>query len=564
MDRKSLLMMLVAGLLLPAVLLAQGAKPAPEAKPPAAEKLTAAEQQLADRYHHLEEVLLRMAELSAPSDPGRAALLKKAVAQSKQQLIGVQFEQLVKLLEKDQLSRAIDNQTTLGKDLQGLLELLMSENRAKRIESEKARIAQYLKQLGALIKEQKGLQSRTESADDPKSMAKPQQQLAEKTGGLARQIQANEEAGRPGGNGQAKPKPAEGSKPAPAEKSKPTPGDAKAKPANGSKPAPGAKPQPGESQSGSTPKPSPKSGPGKPGAKQPGPPKPGEDGQPQPAEEGQAQSPPEPENPARKRLQAAEQRMRRAEKRLEEAQRKEAAQEQEEALRELEMAKGELEKILRQLREEEMERVLAMLEARFLKMLKLQRDVLDGTVRLDKVPQERRDHNYEIEAGRLSSREVEIVVEADRALLVLREDGTAVAFPEALAQARQDMQQVVERLAEAKVGKVTQGVEEDIINALQEMIESLKRAQKKLQEKKRKPGPSNAQPGEQALVDILSELKMIRALQMRVNTRTERYSKLVEGEQATSTELVEALARLAERQQRIYEITRDLETGKNR
>jgi hypothetical protein len=95
------------------------------------------------------------------------------------------------------------------------------------------------------------------------------------------------------------------------------------------------------------------------------------------------------------------------------------------------------------------------------------------------------------------------------------------------------------------------------------MIESLKRAQKKLQDKKRPPAAGD-QPGQAALVDLLSELKMIRTLQVRVNSRTQRYAKLVDGEQATNAELLEALARLAERQQRIYEITRDLDMGKNR
>ena len=535
---RSWILIAVAGLAwLPLAAAEEAKKPAPKkpaetksapvaAKDQSAEKLALSQQQLADRYHHLEEVLLRMAELTAPTDPRRAALLRKAVGQSKEQLIGLQFEQLVKLLEKDQLSRAIDNQKELHKDLQGLLELLLSENRAKRLESEKARIAQYLKLLNGLIRQQKGLQSRTQSAGDPKSLAPEQKQLADKTGGLAKEIQAKEEA-RPTPAGQR----LDQAKPKPGDSSKGKPGDSKGEGKGKGKPGKG------ESQ-------------GK--------------GQDQNPHEGQAQSPPgEPENPARKRLQAAEERMRQAEKRLEEAKRREAAEEQEEALRELEQAKADLEKILRQLREEEMERVLAVLEARFLKMLKLQRDVLEGTVRLDKVPQERRDHNQEIEAGRLSNKEVEIVVEADKALLLLREEGTAVAFPEALSQARQDMQQVVERLAEAKVGKVTQGLEEDIITALQEMIESLKRAQKKLQERKQRPPIAPAE-GKDALVDVLSELKMIRALQVRVNMRTERYSKLLQGEQAESAELVDALTRLAERQQRIYEITRDLETGKNR
>ena len=58
------------------------------------------------KYKHLEDVLLRMAELSAANDPRRAALLKKAVAQSKDQLIAVRLDRLVELLGKDQLSRA--------------------------------------------------------------------------------------------------------------------------------------------------------------------------------------------------------------------------------------------------------------------------------------------------------------------------------------------------------------------------------------------------------------------------------------------------------------------------
>ncbi len=62
----------------------------------------------------------------------------------------------------------------------------------------------------------------------------------------------------------------------------------------------------------------------------------------------------------------------------------------------------------------------------------------------------------------------------------------------------------------------------------------------------------------------LAELRMVRALQMRVNRRTARYAKLVDGEQAEQAELIEALRRLAEDQSRIHQITRDLESGKNR
>lgn len=258
--------------------------------------------------------------------------------------------------------------------------------------------------------------------------------------------------------------------------------------------------------------------------------------------------------------------MKEAQEKLDQAQREGAVEKQEEAIRELEQAKAELEKILRQLREEEIARMLAMLEARFRKMLLLQLAVYEGTKRLDKVPKPQRTHNHEIEASRLSNKETEIVVEADKALLLLREDGTAVAFPEALLQIREDMQQVVHRLAQAKVGKITQGIEEDIIAALEEMIEALKKAQKDL-ENQHQPPPSQSPPSEPQdppLVDVLAEIKMIRALQMRVNRRTRRYSSLIEGEQAEDAELIQALQRLAEREQRIHRVTRDLEMGRNK
>jgi hypothetical protein len=258
--------------------------------------------------------------------------------------------------------------------------------------------------------------------------------------------------------------------------------------------------------------------------------------------------------------------MREAEEKLKQAQRKGAVEKQEEAIRELEQAKAELEEILRQLREEEIERVLAMLEARFAKMLAMQRAVLEGTLKVDGVPREKRTRDHEVEAGRLSSREAEIDLEAEKATSLLREDGTAVAFPEALDQLRQDVRQVVQRLAEAKVDKITQGIEEDVIAALEEMIQALQKAQKDRQKKQPPPGskPMEGEAQDPPLVDVLAELKMIRALQMRVNTRTERYSKLIEGEQARNPDLVEALRRLSERQERVYKITRDLHTGKNR
>jgi hypothetical protein len=254
-----------------------------------------------------------------------------------------------------------------------------------------------------------------------------------------------------------------------------------------------------------------------------------------------------------------------ARKNLDEAKRSGAAQRQREALRALEQAKAELERILRQLREEELERTLTQLAARFRQMLQLQNQVYEGTVRLDEVPQAKRDHDDEIEAARLSRQQSQIVHEADKALLLLREEGSSVAFPETVEQMRDDMRQVVEWLGALKVGVITQDLELEIIAALEETIAALEKAIKDLENERTPPGqaPAAGQPSEPPLVDQLAELKMIRALQMRINKRTQRYGAMIDGEQAETAELLEILQELSQRQERVLKATADLEEGRN-
>ncbi len=211
-----------------------------------------------------------------------------------------------------------------------------------------------------------------------------------------------------------------------------------------------------------------------------------------------------------------------------------------------------------------MARTLAMLESRFRKMLDAQIEVYEGTKRLDKVPTARRDRDDEIEAGRLSRKQAQIAVEADKALDILREEGSAVAFPEAIIEMRDDMVVVRDLLAEAKVGEITQGIEQDIIAALEEMIAALEKAQKDMENKNQQRPNQAGGDFEMPLVDRLSELRMIRALQMRVNTRTKRYGEMIKTERVDLPELLEALGRLAERERRIHRVTRDIVVGRNR
>ncbi len=545
-------------------------QPADTQPPAAGDELSVEQGRLADRFKRLEEVVGRLAELSDSTDPRRARLLREAIAKSREQDINVRFEAIVKLLEDERLSAAATNQTELQQELEGLLTLLLKADRDKELASQRERVRKYLKEVARLIRLQKGIRARTEGGDELPQLSEDQQSVAGDTGKLGGDIAETE------GDKEGDQEPADGESADAREASDGESSD-QAKPGESSKP--------GESESGKSS--NGKSSNGEPSESEPGEGKPSEGTPSQPQQGGSGspsqgggseseQEPSESQNPADRateRLRAAQQQMEEARKKLDEAQREGAADRQREALKKLEEAKAELERVLRQLREEELDRMLTQLAARFRKMLELQNAVYEGTVRLASSlsPPEvgeglaQPDHDDEIEAARLSRQEAEIVREADKALLLLREDGTSVAFPEAVEQMRDDMQQVVERLAAVKVDEITQGLERDILTALEELIAALEKAIEDLEKNRTPPGqaPPAGQPAEPRLVHKLAELKMIRSLQVRIYQRTQRYGQMIEGEQAETAELLEALRELAARQRRVHKATADLEEGQN-
>ncbi|HVW02167.1 MAG TPA: hypothetical protein VHB77_17580 [Planctomycetaceae bacterium] len=304
---------------------------------------------------------------------------------------------------------------------------------------------------------------------------------------------------------------------------------------------------------------------GKPSEGKPSEGKPSE-GKPSEGKPSQSQDQPPQDTPVREELERARREMEQAIEKLKKQAHSDASNNQDQAIRELEKAKEKLEEILRQLREEERDKFLVALEARFQKMLQMQLSINNETVQLDKIPGEERASRHTAKSIQLSRQEEEVALEATKALTLLREEGTAVAFPEAVEQMRDDMKFVAGRLERFEVGELTQGVERDIVEALKEMIEAL---QKEIDKAKKKDQQQQQQQQQQQdqdpqLVETLAELKMLRSLQLRVNGRTTRLGRLVDGEQAVDPDVVNQLQRLSERQARIQKATYDLATGRNK
>jgi hypothetical protein len=567
--------------------------PAPAAaEPSAGDKpvaLPTSQELISRRFKRFEDTLIKIAESMRKTDPDRAELLLRAIGKSKEDRIGSQLNELVELLQEQRLGDAIERQGDVIVNLQALLDLLLSEDRQKELKEEQARLKKYIEELNKIIAKEKANRADNERGVAPEDVAGQQQKIADQTGNLGRNIAKDDAAKQAKSKGQGEPKAGKPGEESPAD-GEPKEGDPKEPKSGEDKPGEG-KPQEGKPSEGKPSEGKPSEGKpseGKPTEGQPSEGKPSEgkpsegkpsegkpsegkpsegkpsEGQPSEGQPPEGSQQPQDKTPGRDEIEKAKEAMERAIEQLKKNKRHEASDEQDEAIANLQKAKDKLEEILRQLREEERTRFLAALEARFQRMLAMQLLVLDGTVKLDKVPEGERESRHQTRSLQLARQEEEIAIEASKAITLLREEGSAVAFPEAVEQMRDDMRIVVSRLERTDVGELTQAIEREIIEALEEMIEALQKEMEKQKDKKDQEQQQESQQQDPPLVDQLAELKMLRTLQQRVNHRTKRLGRLVDGEQAVDPDVVGQLQNLADRQARIQRATYDLATGKNK
>ena len=235
--------------------------------------------------------------------------------------------------------------------------------------------------------------------------------------------------------------------------------------------------------------------------------------------------------------------MREARRKLEDAQRRGAAEEQQQAVEELKQAKAALEEILRQLREEEIERVLAQLEGRFRKMLQQEIEVYEGTIGLDGIPdrpsaiESWKSNRANSAANRLQipptaeklwpccvkkARRSHSPNRSSKCTKTCSGDRPAVARQRRPDDARHGAGH--RQIAGRNGRRPAEGPARSAAATSRPAIGS------------KPPGkgsPAGGQNQDQPLVNAIAELKMIRDLQIRVNTRTERYSQLLERRRRT-------------------------------
>lgn len=536
---------------------------------------------ISQQFKRFESTLHDLGEYMKKTDPARADLLFRAFGQSKQNQMTVEMQRVLQMLDKGQLGDAVERQENLLKNMQNLLALLQSEDRMSEVEKEKQRIQDLLKDVNRLIGQERDVRAATERGGKPADLTEKQKKAAESAQKLVDKIEQQDAAKNDSEKSDQDSKSDKDSKSS-EKKEEGQQKDQKSQEGKSDSKSDADSKKSSESESQGKPPENGKSDPDQKGSEgqksdqqseeqqqqQSQQQQKGQQGKPQEGENQQSQEQQQQQKtPGREQIEQARQEMEKAIEELEKKQKDAASRHQDDAIRKLAEAKEKLEEMLRQLREEERELMLAAMEARLQKILAQQKRVYAGTLSIGQVPEKERTSRHTARAVQLSREESQIGLEVEKAILLITDEGSSVAFSEALAEVREDVQNVSYRLNRVQVDQLTQGIEKDIISSLEEMIEALQKEMDKSDEEKKKQQQQQQQqnsPEDQSLIDMLAEIKMLRSLQLRVNNRTRRIEKLALEEGANQPDILEQLQKLANRQTRIQNATYILATGKNK
>ncbi|MFM8476810.1 MAG: hypothetical protein ACKOEO_13615 [Planctomycetaceae bacterium] len=546
---------------------------APEKTPPKSAKELRDEQlSISGRYARFERMLTQMADILAKQDPERADVIRRALGKGREDLLKDDIENIVQLLEQGQLGDAAKKQNEVVDSLQALLVLLQSEDRRSSVERERERLNGLLKNVRNLLNEQRSARAATQNSKAPSDAAPAQQRALDGTEKLLDQIQQHDrksDESKPGqnsetengedkddskqqGQGENSDKSGKGEQGKQGKDGEKSANDSDSKSGDGKKQDADGDPKSNSSKKSADSKKSDGSPSSKSGQK---------GSQSQPSQQS-------PSTPGREQLERAKEQMQEALEALRQQQREEALKNEDEAAEELQEAAEKLEAELKQLREEEKEMVLASLEARFQRMLLLQTEIHDATKALAATPKtDWLDLNYS-RCRELAQQQLEVSRECSRTVVLLREDGSAVAILLAVEDIETDMQTVSGWLQNSDVSELTLTVQQDIIDSLRQLIETTQKELQNMQQNSNQQSQPS-QPGgqQQRLVELMAEIKVLRSLQLQVNRRTKQVDGLVPAADANALPRLEAQIReLAERQQRLLETAKDLakEAKKNR
>ncbi len=264
--------------------------------------------------------------------------------------------------------------------------------------------------------------------------------------------------------------------------------------------------------------------------------------------------------PGKKNIQQAVPKQKAAAGQLKEYKPGKAKQDQQDAIDDLKKAQKKLEDALAQLRQQLQDEVLRALEERFAAMLAKQKEISALTKAAFRLQERSLVAAGQVPAAvakrctQLSEGELMLSAEASDALKLLEEDGTTAIFEYVVGDVKEDLDTIGERLHGNKCAKVTQDIQQDVEDALRELIDSLR---KQIEMKEGECGDCKG-GGPPPLVPMSAELKLVMGRQKRVNKRTKRFDTAVPEAKRVSDEAKDASTEIARQQNNVEFLMRKL------
>ncbi len=264
------------------------------------------------------------------------------------------------------------------------------------------------------------------------------------------------------------------------------------------------------------------------------------------------------QSPGEKSVDQAKKAMDKASKSLNKDEPDEATPEQDRAIDELEKAQQALEEELEALRKEERAEMLRDLEARFRDMLIKQRGVNESTTVLDTLGRDHFKRAERLQVAELAADQKKLADAAAMCLHILEEDATTVVFPRVMEQLGEDMTLVGKRLGDLNVGRLTQAIQGEIVETLEQLLEAVQKMQQENEQDGGEGGKSGDDGKDKPLLPESAELKLLRASQFRVNRRTAAIADAVSDGTESERASNEGLEALAARQKECADIATEM------
>lgn len=208
MTRRLLATVAVMALALVGTIWAEDAAKNQESLPTIKNAAALQQEMLAKQYHEFEQALLRLAQRlersSKPEDKDRAVLLMKAIDLAGKEGVNTRFDKLVstlrnaKINDLNEFRSAIAESDQLTKNLLEMLQLLLSDNRAAQLKAEEKRLADLIKDINKIIRDEKAIRNLNDAGKmDPNALAKAQEKVTAATEAVAKAMGGAKEAGDP-------------------------------------------------------------------------------------------------------------------------------------------------------------------------------------------------------------------------------------------------------------------------------------------------------------------------------------------------------------------------------